>query len=250
MKPWHLFVASGLLVAAHAAWAKPTRTLVMDDTKVEEIRTAIGISTMLEFGVRPGGAIAGDQDAFKIEYAAGGLTIKPVLPGAKSNLFVFTDYDRYSFRLVTVPQAQADYRVLIKKKRDQSFAVESGKALRIKSLGAKKRCREFTLTVKRAAIPISEKMVIVDFALQTLGKPVTIQPGDFEFLSGDRTLTVSDLILSSLTLDPKAGVLGSAVIQKSEANPGQGIILGFASDSIPPKLRGCLRVSFSPWGRP
>lgn len=247
MSRWHLAFAAGFFAFCQVASAKPTRTLVMNESQVEEIRTALGFSTILDFGGRPGGVILGDQDAFKVEQMSGGLAIKPLFPGSKSNLFVFTDYDRFSFRLVTAPQAQADYRVVVKKKRDQGFAVESGKALRIKTLGTKKRCSGFTLILKRTAIPISEKVAIVDFSLK--GPASSIQPGDFEILSGSQMVPVSDLLLSALKLDPTSGISGSAIIPKESANPGQELTLGFAPDGMGPKTRACLRIAFSPWGK-
>lgn len=159
MSHWHVGVAAAIFTVCQIASAGPARTVVVGESDVPEIRTALGLSTILELPARPTTPpILGDQDAFKIEAAGSGLAIKPLLPGAKSNLFTFTDYDRFSFRLVTVPQAQADYRVIIKKKADQGYAIEPANSLRIKTLSKKKRCGGYTLVLKRAAIPFSEKI--------------------------------------------------------------------------------------------
>ena len=89
------------------------RSVEISPNTITSIRTAPGYSTVIEFQSKPTQAVLGDQDAFHLEYIGNSITLKPVLPNAKSNLFIYTDYDRFTFFVSTVPAAQADYVVRV-----------------------------------------------------------------------------------------------------------------------------------------
>lgn len=91
--------------------AKSIRTVEIGSEKIDTVRTAIGYSTIIEFPEKPLSAVLGDQDAFKLEYIGKSITVKPLIPHAKSNLFIFTDHDRFNCTLQTVSPAEVDYLV-------------------------------------------------------------------------------------------------------------------------------------------
>jgi len=116
-----LFLPVLAVAMAASAFGKAPKILTLDDSDVATVHTALGFTTMLTFDSRPSTVILGDQDAFKIEYAVNGLAIKPVVPHADTNLFVFTDYDRYNFKLIAGPTADADYVLKISPQKPQGY---------------------------------------------------------------------------------------------------------------------------------
>lgn len=94
-------------------YAKSVRQIEADDKQVVLIKTALGYSTVIEFTSKPISAVVGDQDAFKLEFVKNSITVKPLIPHAASNLFVFTEYDRFNCTLKTVSSSEVDYLVRI-----------------------------------------------------------------------------------------------------------------------------------------
>lgn len=87
--------------------------------KVDEllnIKTAIGIATIVQVPEPIQSAIIGDQSGFKVEYLDRAVTIKPLRHNAKTNLYLVTEKRRYNLTLVPSAQDQADYVVYIKEK--------------------------------------------------------------------------------------------------------------------------------------
>jgi type IV secretory pathway VirB9-like protein len=78
------------------------------------VKTALGIATIIETPEAIQSAVIGDQSAFKVEYLNRAVTIKPLRPFAKTNLYLQTAARRYDLRLVTAKQNAADYIVYLK----------------------------------------------------------------------------------------------------------------------------------------
>lgn len=95
------------------SYAKTIRQIEADESKVVGIHTALGYSTIVEFTSKPISAVLGDQDAFKLEYVGNSITVKPLVAHARSNLFVFTEYDRFNCTLLTGNPAEVDYIVKV-----------------------------------------------------------------------------------------------------------------------------------------
>ena len=105
---WILF----LLLPA-SAMADRVRHVECRTDQIVTIRTAMGIATIIQVPDRPNSVVVGDQDKFKVEYLDQAITIKPLQPGAKSNLYVYTDYRRFNVQLITGPEVSADYVVYL-----------------------------------------------------------------------------------------------------------------------------------------
>lgn len=103
------------------------RTVEVNADQVVTVKTSLGIATIIQVPDRPNSVVVGDQDSFKVEYLDQAITIKPLSPGAKSNLYVYTDWKRYNIELVTGQQGDADYVVYLispKMKKPQSQPVQ------------------------------------------------------------------------------------------------------------------------------
>ena len=88
--------------------ANVIRRIEADEDKVALVRTAVGFSTILEFPSKPLSAVLGDQDSFKLEYVGNSITVKPLVSGATSNLFVFTEYNRFTCTLKSGAKSDVD----------------------------------------------------------------------------------------------------------------------------------------------
>lgn len=92
------------------------KTVTPKGDEILEIKTALGIATIIQIPDTIQSAIIGDQSAYRIEYVDKAVTIKPLRYGAKTNLYLFTQKKRYNLRLETVPQDRAFYIIYVKDK--------------------------------------------------------------------------------------------------------------------------------------
>ncbi len=96
------------------AWANArVRKVQVQQDQIVQVRTAIGIATIIQVPERPNSLVVGDQAGFKVEYLDQAITIKPSYSGARSNLYIYTDYRRFNVQLVTTSEANADYVVYL-----------------------------------------------------------------------------------------------------------------------------------------
>ena len=102
-------LASLLIFASFSdlAFARVRKVPVSGD-QIVTVKTAIGIATIIQVPDRPNSVVVGDQESFKVEYLDQAITIKPLHSGAKSNLYVYTDWKRYNVQLTTGSEAIAD----------------------------------------------------------------------------------------------------------------------------------------------
>lgn len=107
MNPFSWILLAALFLPRFAL-GKVRKVEVKTD-QIVTVRTAIGIATIIQVPDRPNSIVVGDQAAFKVEYLDQAITIKPLHGGAKSNLYIYTDYRRFNVQLVTSTEAAADY---------------------------------------------------------------------------------------------------------------------------------------------
>lgn len=262
---WLAFVITSLLVLVHYSHAnqKKARSIALKDGDVGEVRTALGYSTILQFDSRPTSVVVGDQDSFKVEYVGDGLTIKPVVPGVKSNLFVFTDYDRFNFRLVATSADLADFLVKVSRGRSKSYPVE-GYQPRVetgpsknagipnvpeKKIGKVASCWPVTLTLDKLGVPTSGNFLVLTFILRhsslQKGQELNFSPGDIEVLQAKKMVPIENLYLDGMSFSrSKPVVRGTLVLKRSEVKSAEPVLAGFSASFV--KSPKCLRASFLP----
>ncbi len=98
------------------------RRVEVKPDQIVTVKTAIGIATIIQVPERPNSIVVGDQAAFKVEYLEQAITIKPLHGGARSNLYIYTDYRRFNVQLVTAGEATADYVVYLENPREKQRA--------------------------------------------------------------------------------------------------------------------------------
>ncbi len=99
-------------IAYSSAEARVRRVAVNGD-QIVTVRTSIGIATIIQVPDRPNSVVVGDQNAFKVEYLDQAITIKPLSSGARSNLYIYTDWKRFNVELVSGGESVADYVVYL-----------------------------------------------------------------------------------------------------------------------------------------
>jgi hypothetical protein len=197
--------------------ARSVRSVEADDSNVIVVNTAIGFSTILEFQAKPISAVLGDQDSFKLEYVGNSITIKPLVNRAKSNLFVFTEYERFNCQVVTVPAAQVDYIVRIRAKM-KAYPVQVDGAppqaqepqdnLVTKPVGKSTSYGGFTLTVISSShardLSNPRSVTLIDFALSSKRSPYSFGAGSVGVKQAGKYLDIESVYLDGLKLTPGA----------------------------------------------
>lgn len=252
----------GVLCLCRSVEAKAPRTVELSESDVATVKTALGYTTLLNFDGRPTSVVLGDQDAFKAEYVGNGLAIKPLHGQAKTNLFVFTDYDRFNFRLVSGPTAEADYLLKIRRNSSTGYPIGSkvepeettSTALIKKSVNRKAGCGGVTLGVHAIAWPSSKSTLLVQFRAEATPSLVKkgelrFQPGDFEVWQDRRSLPIESLHLDRLVLTSAHRLVeGTLVLRQSAMRKSRWLALAFVPDFLKSKQVGCPEVSFSRLG--
>ena len=100
--------------------AAPIRTVLLTSDQILNINTALGIATIIQLQETIQSIIIGDQSGFKVEPLDKAITIKPLRWGAKTNLYLVTEKQRYNLKLHTDKQEIADFIVYVQTAKDES----------------------------------------------------------------------------------------------------------------------------------
>lgn len=106
-----LFIFCAFYQPAKALADMRVRKIQVTSDQIVQVKTAIGIATIIQVPDRPNSIVVGDQNAFKVEYLDQAITIKPLQAAARSNLYIYTDFRRFNVQLVTAQESIADYVV-------------------------------------------------------------------------------------------------------------------------------------------
>lgn len=100
------FILIVALLAAFTinAFAEDAKIIRLDEKTIGKVLISTR-GTVLSFPIKPTKVILGRAGTFGIEYVESDLAISPLNTAARSNLFVYLYGRRFSFDLVTSPQA-------------------------------------------------------------------------------------------------------------------------------------------------
>ncbi len=182
------------------------RKIPVSGDQIVTVKTAIGIATIIQVPDRPNSVVVGDQESFKVEYLDQAITIKPLHSGAKSNLYVYTDWKRYNVQLTTGAEATADYVVYL-----ESPQVKNTKSNTISwySFVSKVVNQNITLQSKRLGL-LKNNLIAIEFIV-TSSKKEKFDPSWIWLTQNGETKPIHNLFVSSLKLDEKNKI--NAVIQ-------------------------------------
>jgi hypothetical protein len=180
--------------------ASSVRDLLLKPSDVGIIHTARGYSTVIQLQSKPLNVVLGDQSAFRIEYINDSITVKPLRSNSKSNLFIYTDKERYNLTVVSGSQAVVDYVVKLKR------TFEDLKL--IKPLNKHSENQGILLTLIK--ITSSGNTSFLDFQIRNNAKhKIIFTPENFRFLSMNKDLPIKGLFLEGGTLEAGREISGS-----------------------------------------
>lgn len=196
-----------ILFLSSPAWARVRRVEATQD-QIVTIRTALGIATIVQVPDRPNSIVVGDQAGFKVEYLDQAITIKPLRGGAKSNLYIYTDYRRYNVQLVTGAEASADYVVYL----DNPKPKPEKNTIHWMAIGRSVSVDGATLTLKRVA-RTRDGILLIEFTLTAREK---LDPKWLWLTQSGATRPIQNLFLSSL--EAKQPATGTIQVLQSDVD--------------------------------
>jgi len=196
-----------LLVPALSFASERVRHVECHTDQIVTVRTALGIATIIQVPDRPNSVVVGDQDKFKVEYLDQAITIKPLQAGAKSNLYVYTDYQRYNVQIITGAEAISDYVVYLENKKTK----EKDKSVSLRWMPFVRSTinDEITFETRRLG-RASEGVLLIEFQLRAI-KKIAIKPDWIWLTQGSETRPIQNLFIATLALN--AGEKTQGVIQ-------------------------------------
>ena len=186
------------------------------------VKTAFGVATIIQVPDKPNSVVVGDQESFKIEYLDQAVTIKPLRAGAKSNLYVYTDWKRFNVQLVNGGEAEADYVVYLENVAGPESGLPKNRmiASSLHWTPTRKYLIQDNLRLEVKRLGRVEKgpddgLVVVDFTI-TVSKSAFIKPEWIWFTQDQKTCPIDKLFLSQLDLKPGDLMHGLIQVKLSE----------------------------------
>lgn len=196
-----------------AASSRVRRVPVLPD-QIVTVKTALGIATIIQVPDRPNSLVVGDNEAFKVEYLDQAITIKPLHGGAKSNLYIYTDYRRFNVQLITGAESVADYVVYLDIPKEKEKSKDTKPSLFWTRFHNGLKSDSISFNVQRLG-RTKDGVLIIEFKLKSSAKE-KIDPKWFWLTQDGGTTPIHRLILSRLDVDSKNSVDGMIQVLRSD----------------------------------
>lgn len=224
MKTKLLTLLAFSLLTLNSNASQRVRRVPVQGDQIVTVRTSIGIATIIQVPDRPNSVVVGDQDSFKVEYLDQAITIKPLAGGAKSNLYIYTDWKRYNVELVSGSEAVADYVVYLENPKEKPVtrsSVDTG----IKWTVFKNHLRNDSLElhVKRLG-RAKDGILLIEFTI-TSKKNETLKPDWLWITQNGDTRPIHNLFMSGLEASPQRGILGVLQMREADLNTSEPVRL-------------------------
>lgn len=218
MKIKLLTVIAFIFLAMNSNAAERVRRVPVLGDQIVTVRTSIGIATIIQVPDRPNSVVVGDQDAFKVEYLDQAITIKPLSSGAKSNLYIYTDWKRFNVELVSGAEAVADYVVYLENPKEKMSTRSSTTEPAIKWTDFKNNFRNdnVELLVKRLG-RAKEGILLVEFSI-TGKKKESFKPEWIWLTQNGETKPIHNLFISALEVSPQRSISGVMQLREADVN--------------------------------
>lgn len=210
-----LTVFLGLVFLSSDLWADPrVRRVQVQGDQIVTVRTSIGIATIIQVPDSPNSVVVGDQAAFKVEYLDRAITIKPLSFGAKSNLYVYTDWKRYNVQLIAGQEAAADYVVYLENPKRPEQSGSAGIVWTKYRNNLKND--DLTLEVNRLG-RAKDGVLLIEFTVKGK-KRESLRPDWLWLTQEGQTRPIHNLFLSSLELRPGGSAQGVLQLLRSDVS--------------------------------
>lgn len=214
-----LLLMLAMSLSATAVASSRVRKAEIKQDQIVTVKTAMGIATIIQVPDRPNSIVVGDQAAFKVEYLDQAITIKPLHGGARSNLYIYTDYRRFNVQLITSTEAAADYVVYLENEKEKAKSSRISWSPFRNSL----RNEEVSIETKRLA-KTRDGVLLIEFEVASSGK-VKFKPEWIWLTQNGSTRPIHGLLLSGQALSEKAPIQGVLQILKTDVSASDPIRL-------------------------
>ncbi|MEQ1664560.1 MAG: TrbG/VirB9 family P-type conjugative transfer protein, partial [Bdellovibrionales bacterium] len=209
----------GLPFSNHAK-ASQVNELKLKPNEVGTIHTSVGYSTVIQLSQKPLNVVLGDQSAFRIEFIGDNITIKPIRSGATSNLFIFTQNDRFNLTVKSGASNIVDYVVRIRRIFEDSKKIVSLNFYRTNS-----NLRLYMLKYTQ-----KDESLFIDFSVHNLSeKIITLVPELFRVVVDQNLKPIRSLYLASTKINPKESINGSLMVSAPSLGRESIFWIGFAN---------------------
>lgn len=199
-----------LILSTSAFALNKSRKIETTSDEVSEVKTALGIATKVILPENPNlPPIIGDMGAFRVESIDKGYAIKPLRPGAKTNLFISTDSRSYSVKLLIVNQDAADYIVYLVPRE-----IRSSNQIVWRDFKRKAKSETFTIETKRIG-KTKDGFVVLEFILNSKTKNF-IEPEWFWLKQGKESKSIHSLIFSSREIESDKPVTAALTLDRRD----------------------------------
>jgi len=206
-----------LLLLSQIASASLVKELKLKPKDVGIINTAIGYSTVIQLTSKPLNVVIGDQASFRVEFINDSITLKPIKP-AKTNLFIFTENDRFNLTVKTGQPGSVDYVVRLRRVfSDPKNSVVLNK-IRIQ--------HGVALVLHRMTLKDTE--AFIDFTVQNNDtKTLSLNPELFRIVQNGIVKPIRSLYLASTELKTGRTTSGSLLFPATSFGQSLAIWVGF-----------------------
>lgn len=198
------------------------RRVSVQGDQIVTVKTSLGIATIIQVPDRPNSVVVGDQDSFKVEYLDQAITIKPLSGGAKSNLYIYTDWRRFNVALISGSEAIADYVVYLdipKEKPQTTSSKDSG--IRWTDIKNSLKSDTLSLSIKRVG-KTKEGILLVEFLVLSTTKEA-FKPEWLWITQSGEMRPIHNLFMSALEVTPQRPISGVLQMRQIDLNINEPI---------------------------
>lgn len=208
-----ILIFLGAMLLANTSFAH-VRSIYPKSDEIVVIKTSLAFATIIQFpdATTVQFPIIGDQSAFRIEPVDNGITkglsLKPLRGRAKTNLYLFTDKQRYNFKLVTEGEAEADYIVYIRSNK----ATDD---LKWKTIEKTVSGNELKITLHKVTTT-KDQMLLFDLSVMAINEDVKLLPENFWLYQDKKSKLIQSLFLGNTRTSVKKPIQLGIAISKNE----------------------------------
>lgn len=214
----------GIVEATQAAdpTAQRVRRLNLKRDEIAQVKTALGIATLIQVPDRPTSVVLGDTNAFKVEYLESAITIKPLSHSSKSNLYIYTEGRRFNVSLTTTPLPSADYIVYLEGDRKLPEPTPTPIMERWRPYVTEKSSPDFQVRTSR--VGTAGDFLLVEFYISSQAV-AAFRPDWIWLTQRGRTIPIHRLSLSAVESAPEKPIQGFIIVRRSDASTGAPLVL-------------------------
>lgn len=220
-----LTLIAALFPTLSFAQAKVRDIEVVKD-QIITVTTKLGMATLIQLPDRPSSIVIGDQSSFKVEYLDKAVTVKPLIPGARTNLYLYTDLTRFNVELIPVRGGGSpDYVVYLKNASRKS---QESAAITWRTFRKQTRVKALTLEIKRIGSS-RDGSILIDFRVCST-KPRSFTPEAIWVMEERNVRPIQQLYLSETKLTPVSPIDGQLNLRRADFSGYSNLKLEVRSD--------------------